>query len=262
MAKQRKVRTITGAGRFVSPNEIEIETGDGKKLLRFGQCIIAAGSQPVKLPGFPWDDPRVMDSTDALMLADIPKRLLVVGGGIIGLEMACVYAGLGSQVTVVEFMPQLMPGTDPDLVKPLADLLKKRGVAIHVSTKVAKVEAKKDGLHATFEGDKPPGETRFDRALVSVGRSPQRRPASTSVNAASSSSTNRCARTCRMSSRSAIWSASRCWRTRPRMKASSRRKSLPAKNANGWRGQFPRSPIPIRKSPGSASPKPRRKRKT
>ncbi|HMB43714.1 MAG TPA: dihydrolipoyl dehydrogenase, partial [Luteimonas sp.] len=172
MAKQRKVRTVTGNGRFVSANEMEIETGEGKKLLRFGQCIIAAGSQPVKLPGFPWDDARVMDSTDALMLADIPKQLLVVGGGIIGLEMACVYAGLGSQVTVVEFMPQLMPGTDPDLVKPLADLLKKRGVAIHVSTKVAKVEAKKDGLHATFEGDKPPTLTRFDRALVSVGRSP------------------------------------------------------------------------------------------
>jgi len=172
MAKQRKVRTVTGSGRFLSPNEIEIDTKDGKKLLRFGQCIIAAGSQPVKLPGFPWEDPRVMDSTDALMLADIPKQLLVVGGGIIGLEMACVYAGLGSQVTVVEFMPQLMPGTDPDLVKPLADLLKKRGVAIHVSTKVVKVEAKKDGLHASFEGDKPPTTTRFDRALVSVGRSP------------------------------------------------------------------------------------------
>jgi dihydrolipoamide dehydrogenase len=172
MAKQRKVRTVTGSGRFASANELEIETADGRKLLRFGQCIIAAGSQPVKLPGFPWDDARVMDSTDALQLADIPKQLLVVGGGIIGLEMACVYAGLGSQVTVVEFMPQLMPGTDPDLVKPLADLLKKRGVAIHVSTKVAKVEAKKDGLHATFEGDKPPAATRFDRALVSVGRSP------------------------------------------------------------------------------------------
>ena len=172
MAKQRKVRTVTGNGRFVSANEIEIETAEGKKRLRFGQCVIAAGSQPVKLPGFPWDDARVMDSTDALMLADIPKQLLVVGGGIIGLEMACVYAGLGSQVTVVEFMPQLMPGTDPDLVKPLADLLKKRGVAIHVSTKVAKVDAKKDGLHATFEGDKAPTTTRFDRALVSVGRSP------------------------------------------------------------------------------------------
>ncbi|KFN42507.1 dihydrolipoyl dehydrogenase [Arenimonas oryziterrae] len=172
MAKARKVRTVTGKGQFVSANEIEIETAEGKKLLRFGQCIIAAGSQPVKLPGFPWDDARVMDSTDALLLADIPKQLLVVGGGIIGLEMACVYSALGSTVTVVEFMPQLMPGTDPDLVKPLADLLKKRGVAVHLATKVAKVEAKKDALHASFEGDKAPANTKYDRVLVSVGRSP------------------------------------------------------------------------------------------
>ena len=189
MAKQRKVRTLTGVGRFVSPNEIEVDGADGKKLVRFEQCIIAAGSQPVKLPTFPWDDARVMDSTDALMLGDIPKQLLVVGGGIIGLEMACVYSSLGSAVTVVEFMPQLMPGTDPDLVKPLADLLKKRGVAVHLSTKVAKVEAKQDALHASFEGapdrspsaaeamdgrerPKAPANTKFDRALVSVGRRP------------------------------------------------------------------------------------------
>ena len=172
MAKQRKVRTVTGTGRFLSANEIEIESNDGKKLLRFAQCIIAAGSQPVKLPGLPWDDARVMDSTDALLLADVPKNLLVIGGGIIGLEMACVYSALGSTVTVVEFMPQLMPGADADLVKPLADLLKKRGVAIHLGTKVAKVEAKKDALHATFEGEKAPSSTKFDRVLVSVGRVP------------------------------------------------------------------------------------------
>jgi dihydrolipoamide dehydrogenase len=172
MVKARKVRSITGTGSFVSPNDIEVQTPDGKKLVRFAQCIIAAGSQPVKLPAFPWDDKRVMDSTDALMLADIPKQLLVVGGGIIGLEMACVYAALGSVVTVVEFLPQLMPGADPDLVKPLADLLKKRGVGIHLSTKVVKVDAKKDALHATFEGEKAPENRRYDRVLVSVGRSP------------------------------------------------------------------------------------------
>ena len=172
MAKARKVRTVTGVGRFLSPNELEIEEGGTKKTLRFEQCIIAAGSQPVKLPGLPWDDPRVMDSTDALMLHDIPAELLVVGGGIIGLEMACVYAALGSRVTVVEFMAQLMPGSDADLVKPLADLLKKRGVAIHLGTKVAKVEAGKDGLNASFEGDKSPAATRYDRVLVSVGRTP------------------------------------------------------------------------------------------
>ena len=172
MAKARKVRTLTGVGKFVSPNEIEVDTTEGKQLVRFGQCIIAAGSQPVKLPGFPWGDPRVMDSTDALLLADIPKQLLVVGGGIIGLEMACVYSALGSAVTVVEFMPQLMPGTDPDLVKPLAQMLKSRGVAVHLATKVANVDAKKDALYATFEGDKAPTNSKYDRVLVSVGRSP------------------------------------------------------------------------------------------
>ncbi|HEX5756126.1 MAG TPA: dihydrolipoyl dehydrogenase [Arenimonas sp.] len=172
MAKQRKVRTLTGVGRFVSPHELEVASAEGAKLVRFEQCIIAAGSQPVKLPGFPWSDPRVMDSTDALQLADIPKQLLVVGGGIIGLEMACVYSALGSSVTVVEFMEQLMPGADPDLVKPLADLLKKRGVAVHLGCKVAEVKAKKDGLHASFEGKSVPELAKYDRVLVSVGRAP------------------------------------------------------------------------------------------
>ena len=172
MAKQRKVRTITGTGKFISANELEVEGKDGKTLVRFEQCIIAAGSQPVKLPAFPWDDERVMDSTDALELADVPKQLLVVGGGIIGLEMACVYSALGSEVTVVEFMDQLMPGADKDLVKPLADLLKKRGVAVHLGCKVTEVKAKKDGLHASFEGDSKPERSKFDRALVSVGRAP------------------------------------------------------------------------------------------
>ncbi len=172
MAKQRKVRTVTGVGTFVSPNELEVRESEGNKLIRFEQCIIAAGSQPVKLAGFPWDDARVMDSTDALLLVDIPKQLLVVGGGIIGLEMACVYSALGSAVTVVEFMDHLMPGADKDLVKPLADLLKKRGVAVHLGCKVAKVDAKKDGLHATFEGASVPANAKYDRVLVSVGRTP------------------------------------------------------------------------------------------
>jgi dihydrolipoamide dehydrogenase len=172
MAKQRNVRVLTGEGKFVSPNELEVHGKDGATLVRFENCVIAAGSQPVKLGGFPWDDARVMDSTDALELADIPKTLLVVGGGIIGLEMACVYSALGSSVTVVEFMDQLMPGADKDLVKPLADLLKKRGVAVHLGCKVAKVDAKKDGLHATFEGASVPEKTKYDRVLVSVGRAP------------------------------------------------------------------------------------------
>ena len=178
MAKQRKVRTVTGVAKFVSPNELEIVGSDGKtQLLRFEQCIIAAGSQAVKLPNFPWDDPRVMDSTDALQLAEVPKKLLVVGGGIIGLEMATVYRALGAEVTVVEFMDQLMPGADKDLVKPLADRLKKQGVIVHLKTKAAKVEASKKGITVHFEsateGQKPELESgTFDRVLVAVGRSP------------------------------------------------------------------------------------------
>jgi dihydrolipoamide dehydrogenase len=173
MAKQRKVRVATGSAKFVSPNELEIVDGDGKsQLLRFEHCIIAAGSQALKLPGFPWDDPRVMDSTDALELADVPKKLLVVGGGIIGLEMATVYRALGSEVTVVEFMPQLMPGADPDLVKPLADRLKKQGVAVHLETKVVEAKAQKAGIACTFEGRSIPETKTFDRVLVAVGRAP------------------------------------------------------------------------------------------
>jgi len=178
MAKQRKVRVVQGTGVFVSPNEIEITGEDGKtQLLRFEQCIIAAGSQAVKLPNFPWDDKRVMDSTDALELAEVPKKLLVVGGGIIGLEMATVYRALGSEVTVVEFMDQLMPGADKDLVKPLADRLKKQGVIVHLKTKASGVSAEKKGITVTFEsateGQKPELESgTWDRVLVAVGRSP------------------------------------------------------------------------------------------
>ena len=172
MAKQRKVRTLTGVGRFVSPHEIDVESAEGVKRVKFQHCIIAAGSQPVKLPGFPWEDPRIMDSTDALMLAEVPKRLLVVGGGIIGLEMATVYRALGSEVTVVELMDQLMPGADPDLVKPLADRLKKLGVGVHLKVKAAEIKAEKKGIKGVFEGDKAPEAGLFDRVLVSVGRAP------------------------------------------------------------------------------------------
>ncbi len=178
MAKQRKVRNVTGVATFVSPNELEIVGNDGKsQLLRFEQCIIAAGSQAVKLPNFPWDDSRVMDSTDALELQEIPASLLVVGGGIIGLEMATVYSALGSKVTVVEFMDQLMPGADKDLVKPLADRLKKQGVEVHLKTKATEVKAGKKGITVSFEaaaeGEKPAlAATTYDRVLVAVGRAP------------------------------------------------------------------------------------------
>jgi len=181
MAKQRKVRTVQGVAKFVSPNELEIAGADGKtQLLRFEQCIIAAGSQAVKLPNFPWDDPRVMDSTDALELAEVPARLLVVGGGIIGLEMATVYGALGAKVTVVEFMDQLMPGADRDLVKPLADRLKKQGIEVHLKTRAAGVKAEKKGITVTFEsateGEKPAlASGTWDRVLVAVGRAPNGR---------------------------------------------------------------------------------------
>jgi len=173
MSKQRKVRVVNGTARFVSANELEIAGADGKtQLLRFEQCIIAAGSQALKLPGFPWDDARVMDSTDALELADIPKSMLVVGGGIIGLEMATVYRALGTEITVVELADQLMPGADVDLVKPLADRLKKQGVAVHLKTKVVDAKAQQDGIACTFEGESMPKATMFDRVLVAVGRAP------------------------------------------------------------------------------------------
>jgi dihydrolipoamide dehydrogenase len=172
MAKARKVRTVQGTGTFVSPNELEVQTNDGVKLIRFENAIIAAGSQSVKLPSFPWDDERIVDSTGALELRDVPKKLLVVGGGIIGLEMATVYAALGSEVTVVEFMDQIIPGADADLIKPLAKRLGSRLKGIHLKTKVVSAKASKKGIEVGYEGDSIPETTLFDRVLVSVGRSP------------------------------------------------------------------------------------------
>ena len=172
MAKQRKVRVVQGEGKFSSPHTLTVQTADGPKVIGFEHAIIAVGSQAVKLPGLPWGDPRLMDSTDALELAETPKKLLVIGGGIIGLEMACVYDALGSEVTVVELFDQLMPGCDPDLVRPLAQRLGKRYSGIFLKTKVAAVAAQADGLLATFEGDKAPPPTVFDRVLCAVGRTP------------------------------------------------------------------------------------------
>jgi dihydrolipoamide dehydrogenase len=171
LAKKRKVRVVQGVGKFSSPNSLEVEGGDGRQVIGFEQAIIAAGSQAVKLPGFPWDDERIMDSTDALMLKDVPKRLLVVGGGIIGLEMACVYDALGAKVTVCELLKELMPGADRDLVKPLEKRIKGRYEAIYTGTKVAKAEAVKGGIKVWFEGEKAPETDTFDRVLVAVGRS-------------------------------------------------------------------------------------------
>jgi dihydrolipoyl dehydrogenase len=172
MAKARKVRTVTGVGSFVSPNEMEVQTAEGTKLIRFRNAIIAAGSQPVKLPSFPWDDERIITSTGALELRDVPKKLLVVGGGIIGLEMATVYAGLGSEVTVVELAEQLMPGADADLIKPLQTRIAKRYKGIHLKTKVVEAKATKKGIEVSFEGESIPETKVFDRVLVSIGRVP------------------------------------------------------------------------------------------
>jgi len=172
MAKSRKVTVIQGLGLFSDVHEMTVETADGKQVLSFARAIIAAGSQAFKLPGLPWDDPRVMDSTDALELKDVPERLLVIGGGIIGLEMASVYQGLGSEVTVVELTGQLMPGCDKDLVRPLQKRITERYAGIFVNTKVTAIEPASDGLHVTYEGAKIPDNTIFDRVLVSTGRTP------------------------------------------------------------------------------------------
>ena len=173
LAKARKVTVVTGYGTFTGPKMIEVQGADGTKTVSFDNCIIAAGSEPVALPFIPNDDPRVIDSTGALELADIPKRLLVLGGGIIGLEMACVYDALGSKVTIVELMDQIIPGADKDIVKPLHTRIAGRYEKILLKTKVTAVEAQKSGLKVTFEDDKGATTTdTFDKVLVAVGRHP------------------------------------------------------------------------------------------
>jgi dihydrolipoamide dehydrogenase len=171
LAKQRKVDVVQGTGRFVSPNVLEVMSNSGSERIHFDQCIIAVGSEPIRLPGLP-ADPRIMDSTDALTLPEFSGGLLVVGGGIIGLEMACVYDALGSRVSVVELTPQLIPGCDSDLVRPLERRIRGRYEQILLGTKVTKVEALPEGLRVTFEGEKAPAPTVFERVLVAVGRVP------------------------------------------------------------------------------------------
>jgi dihydrolipoamide dehydrogenase len=176
LAKQRKVQVLQGVGRFESAGTVIVTGNDGKATrVGFASCIIAAGSSVARIPGFPYDDPRLIDSTGALALADIPQRLLVIGGGIIGLEMACVYDALGSKVTVVELMNQLIPGADADLVRPLAKRIEKRYEKILLKTKVVKLDAGKDGLLATFEGEGAPQPQLYDRVLLAVGRRPNGR---------------------------------------------------------------------------------------
>jgi dihydrolipoamide dehydrogenase len=176
LAKQRKVTVVEGYGRFTSMNHVEVEASDGsKKTVSFEQAIIAAGSEAVTLPFVPHDDPRVIDSTGALEMDGIPERLLVLGGGIIGLEMATVYHELGAKVTIVELMDQLIPGADKDIVNPLAKRIGKLYENIYLKTKVTNVEARSEGLAVTFEGPGAPAQDVFDKVLVAVGRKPSGR---------------------------------------------------------------------------------------
>ncbi|HKQ23178.1 MAG TPA: dihydrolipoyl dehydrogenase [Burkholderiales bacterium] len=172
LAKQRKVQVVQGVGKFKSSHLIEVATAQGVKKVSFDFAIIAAGSSVARIPSFPYDDSRLMDSTGALKLVDVPKRLLVIGGGIIGLEMATVYEAIGSKVSVVELLDGLIPGADRDLIRPLHKRIEKRYEGIYLKTKVTKLEAQKDGLKATFEGENAPKPQVYDRVLLAVGRRP------------------------------------------------------------------------------------------
>ena len=172
LAKKRNVEVIQGNGKFITPNMISVNTPNGQKTVSFEYCVIAAGSSVVHPPGIIQNDPRIIDSTGALELEDIPKRMLIIGGGIIGLEMATIYDAFGSKVSVVEMKDQLISGADKDLIKPLYRRIKKRYEAIYLKTKVSEINPQKDGLKVTFEGEESPGTQTYDRILVAVGRRP------------------------------------------------------------------------------------------
>ena len=172
LAKQRNVEVLVGRGQFTGTNMIEVQSADGAQKVSFDAAIISAGSKVTKIPGIPYDDPRVMDSTDALTLQSIPKSMLVIGGGIIGLEMATVYHSLGTKITVVELADSLIPGADKDIVRPLQKRLKKQYEGIHLKTKVVALSAGKNGLKAEFDGDSKPKSSIYEKVLVAVGRTP------------------------------------------------------------------------------------------
>jgi dihydrolipoamide dehydrogenase len=176
LARQRKVTLIRGYGRFVSLNQLEVDAANGgRRLVSFDQAIIACGSEPLTLPFVPQQDPRILDSTSALALEGVPKRLLVIGGGIIGLEMATVYHEFGATITVVELMDQLIPGADKDIITPLLRRIEKRYANIFLKTKVTAVEPQPDGLTVRFEGPNAPPSESYDKVLVAVGREPNGR---------------------------------------------------------------------------------------
>ncbi|ASJ98120.1 dihydrolipoyl dehydrogenase [Shewanella marisflavi] len=172
MSKMRKVNVVNGFGKFTGPNTIEVAGEDGVKVVHFEQAIIAAGSRPIQLPFIPHEDPRIWDSTDALELKEVPSKLLVMGGGIIGLEMGTVYSSLGSEIDVVEMFDQVIPAADKDIVRVYTKKIKKKFNLI-LETKVTAVEAKEDGIYVSMEGKKAPSEpVRYDAVLVAIGRTP------------------------------------------------------------------------------------------
>jgi len=172
LAKQRKVQVVHGRGRFESPFQMLVTSEAGDSRIEFEHCIIACGSSAVQIPGFPNEDPRLIDSTGALALADVPKKMLIIGGGIIGLEMATVYSTLGSKIDIVELQDSLIPGCDKDLVRPLQKRLGQKVQRIMLKTMVSAIKAQKSGLKVTFEGDDAPQAETYDRVLVAVGRRP------------------------------------------------------------------------------------------
>ncbi|MBI5626572.1 MAG: dihydrolipoyl dehydrogenase [Nitrosomonadales bacterium] len=175
LAKQRKVQVVHGVAKFMSPNSLAVQTAEGEKIVTFDNAIVAAGSSVARIPGFPYDDPRIIDSTGALALQDVPKRMLIIGGGIIGLEMATVYNALGSKISVVELADGIIPGADRDIVRPLSKRIEQRYEAIYLKTKAIKIEAQKSGLKVTFEGANAPEPQLYDRVLMAVGRRPNGR---------------------------------------------------------------------------------------
>ena len=172
LARKRKVKVMTGVGEFTGANQLRVESNGNTTTVGFRQAVIAAGSQPVEIPGFPHDDPRVLDSTSALQLENVPERLLIVGGGIIGLEMATVYRALGSEISVVEMLDQVMTGADPDMVRPLLKRLKKQYANIWTGTRVTEMKVTEAGIEVHFDGKDAPEKDTFDKVLVSVGRTP------------------------------------------------------------------------------------------
>lgn len=233
MAKGRKVKVVNGLGKFTGANTLEVEGENGKTVINFDNAIIAAGSRPIQLPFIPHEDPRVWDSTDALELKSVPKRMLVMGGGIIGLEMGTVYHALGSEIDVVEMFDQVIPAADKDVVKVFTKRISKK-FNLMLETKVTAVEAKEDGIYVSMEGKKHRRKRSVTTQCWSLSAASRTVKTSMQVKlawkltiAASSALTNKCAPTCRTSLLSAISSVSRCWRTKVSMKATLPQKLSP-----------------------------------